>query len=89
VVNHYATLGLVPSQHRHPVHGFRPDPGEYEAARELLAPQGHTVGAYLRACLRWIARDPDAALDALAADWPGPRPYGRPHRGGLPAGPEK
>lgn len=47
-------------------------------ARERLAARGHTVGAYLRACLRWLARDPDAALAVLSADWPGPRPRGRP-----------
>jgi hypothetical protein len=68
----------VPSQHRQPLHGFRPDPVEYEAARQRLEARGHTVGAYLRACLRWLARDPDAALAALSADWPGPRPMGRP-----------
>jgi hypothetical protein len=68
----------MPSQHRHRVRGFRPEPAEFESARVRLEARGHTVGAYLRACLRWLARDPDAALAALAADWPGPRPNGRP-----------
>ena len=68
----------MPSQHRHPLHGFRPEPAEYEGARASLEARGRTVGAYLRACLRWLARDPDAALAALAGDWPGPRPTGRP-----------
>jgi hypothetical protein len=70
----------VPSQHRHPSHGFRPDPGEYAAARDRLQARGRTVGAYLRACLRWLNHDPDAALAALAGNWPEPRQSGRPRR---------
>lgn len=66
------------SQHRNPLHGFRPDPGEFEEARARLEARGHTVGVYLRACLRWLARDPDVALATLAADWPSQRTYGRP-----------
>jgi hypothetical protein len=76
----------VPSQHRHPAHGFRPDPGEFAAARDRLEARGQTVGAYLRACLRWLARDPDSALTATAADWPGPRPPGRPRSSRTPSG---
>ncbi|HEY7201858.1 MAG TPA: hypothetical protein VIC57_16680 [Candidatus Dormibacteraeota bacterium] len=68
----------MPSQHRHRLRGFRPEPAEFETARNRLEARGETVGAYLRACLRWLARDPDAALAALASDWPGPRPTGRP-----------
>jgi len=66
------------SQHRYPSHGFRPDPDEFAAASEHLQARGRTAGAYLRACVRWLARDPDAALAALAGDWPEPRPPGRP-----------
>jgi len=66
------------SQHRYPVHGFRPDPDDYDAARAHLEARGHTIGSYLRACVHWLARDPDAALAALAPHWPGPRPVGRP-----------
>lgn len=66
------------SQHKYPVHGFRPDPADYEAARRYLEARGDTVGSYLRACVHWLARDPEAALAALAPHWPGPRPLGRP-----------
>jgi hypothetical protein len=37
-------------------------------------------GAFLRACLRWLASDPDEALAALRAHWPDTRPLGRPRR---------
>jgi len=73
-------MGRVPSQHRHPSHGFRPDPSEFSAASAELDARSETVGAFLRACLRWLARDPDAALAALAGSWPDPRPAGRPPR---------
>jgi hypothetical protein len=66
------------SQHRHPVHGFRPDPEDYDAARAHLEARGHTIGSYLRACVQWAARDSDAALAALAPHSPSPRPLGRP-----------
>lgn len=66
------------SQHKYPVHGFRPDPADYAAARDHLAARGHTVGSYLRACMRWLVRDPNAAPAALAPHWPGPRPVGPP-----------
>jgi hypothetical protein len=57
---------------------FRPDPGEYAAAQAHLAARGRHVGDFLRACLRWINRDPDAALATLQPLWPDPRPPGRP-----------
>ncbi len=82
MVNQHVILGGV--GHRHPSHGFRPDPEDFEAATAELAARGHTVGTYLRACLRWVGRDPDAALAAVAACWPGPRPTGRPPRDGQP-----
>jgi hypothetical protein len=66
------------SQHGQSAHAFRPDPAEFAPAAARLEAQGQTVGDYLRACLRWLNRDPDAALAALAADWPDPRPIGRP-----------
>ena len=85
MVNHYETMGSMSSQHRYPSHGFRPDPDEFAAASEHLEGRGQTVGAYLRACLHWLARDPDAALAATAGHWPEPRPAGRPHRESPPA----
>jgi hypothetical protein len=58
-----------------PSYGFRPDPDEFAAASEHLEARGRTTDAYLHACIRWLARDPDTALAALA-DWPRPRPAG-------------
>jgi hypothetical protein len=84
VVNHYAIMGTVSSQHGQSAHAFRPDPDEFTQASDRLKAQGQTVGAYLRACLRWLNRDPDAALAALAADWPEPRPVGRPRADSRP-----
>lgn len=78
MVNHYAMMGGMASQHRHKSRGFRPDPGEYEAAAEHLERRGRTPGAYLRACLRWLDADPDAALAAVGPFWPDVRPTGRP-----------
>ena len=80
MVNHYEMMDPMSSQHRYPTHGFRPDPDEFAAASEHLRRHGQTAGAYLRACIRWLARDPDAALAATADDWPAPRAPGRPRR---------
>jgi hypothetical protein len=66
------------SHHRQPQRSWRPDPDEYDKAKAQLGARGRSVSAYLRACLRWLNRDPDGALDALEADWPPPRPTGRP-----------
>jgi hypothetical protein len=69
---------IMPSQHRFPVRNFRPEPGEYAGAQADLAVRGKEMDAFLRACLRWLHRDPDEFLAALAQVWPGPRPRGRP-----------
>ncbi len=45
---------------------------------QVILRRGQTADAYLHACIRWLARDPDAALAATADDWPAPRPAGRP-----------
>jgi hypothetical protein len=58
-----------------PSYGLRPGPDEFAASGHLEA-RGLTTDAYLHACIRWLARDPDTALAALADDWPGPRPSG-------------
>jgi hypothetical protein len=68
------------SQHQHKARGFRPDPDDYAAAAARLEADGRTVGTYLRACLRFIASDPDGALAALAPHWPEPRHTGRPRK---------
>ncbi|MFC0431082.1 hypothetical protein [Kutzneria buriramensis] len=66
------------SQHDQPQRSWRPDPDEYETAQSLLSDRGQSITAYLRACLRWLEHEPDAALAALAPYWPEPRPTGRP-----------
>ena len=76
------TCGMMvgmPSQHAHKSHGFRPDPGDFAAAEASLKQRGRTVGAYLKACLKWCAEDPDAAIAAVDSRWPSIRPPGWPH----------
>src|SRR5258707_2453688 len=68
----------MPSQHRLPARTFRPEPGEYADAQADLAARGKEMDAFLRACLRWLHRDPDPSLAALTQASPGPRPRGRP-----------
>lgn len=68
----------MPSQHGNPSHAFRPAEEEWDPAEEILKAQGIAPGTFLRACLRWLASDPDAALAALAAHWPARRQTGRP-----------
>ncbi len=68
------------SQHRLKPHAFRPEPQEYAAAKAELEARGRQMDAFLRACLRWLHRDPDGFLDLLAPVWPRPKPQGRPGR---------
>lgn len=68
-------------RHARPVASFRPEPGEYATAVELLGARHRGVGDYLRACLLRLASDPDGVLRELAPYWPQPRPKGNPqHR---------
>jgi hypothetical protein len=55
---------------------FRPDPDDYAKAQEQLRQRGRRMGDYLRACIAWLLADPDAAIEALQAHWPPPRPRG-------------
>ncbi len=66
------------SQHRFPARTFRPEPGEYAGAQADLTARGKEMDAFLRACLRWLHRDPDRFMATLTPVWPGPRPRGRP-----------
>jgi len=72
-------MGRMPSQHAHKSHGFRPDPEDFAAAEASLKQRGRTVGAYLKACLKWCAEDPDAAIAAVDSRWPAIKPPGWPH----------
>lgn len=80
MVNHYAILIRMPSQHQNPSRAFRPAPEEWEPAEELFTSRGIVPGEFFRACLRWLASDPDKALAALAAHWPARRAMGRPRK---------
>jgi hypothetical protein len=69
------------SQHQHPSRAFRPDPAEYDPAKATVQAAGHEISHALRAALRWIRDDPQAALavltpymQAVAADSPRGRP---------------
>jgi hypothetical protein len=75
-------MSVVPSQHRNPARAFRPETGEWEAAEEIWKARDIVPGTFLRACLRWLASNPDDALDTLDAHWPDKRPLGRPRRDG-------
>jgi hypothetical protein len=68
------------SQHRLKPRAFRPEPHEYAAAKADLQARDRQMDAFLRACLRWLHRDPDGVLDLLAPVWPPTKPQGRPGR---------
>jgi hypothetical protein len=72
-------MACMPSQHAHKARGFRPDPEDFAAAEGNLKQRGRTVGAYLKACLKWCAEDPDAAIAAVDSRWPEIKPPGWPH----------
>jgi len=71
-------MTLMAGQHRYPAKTIYPDPDEITAAEERLGVR--RVSSYLRACLRWLRSEPDAALAAVADYWPPERPTGRPPR---------
>jgi hypothetical protein len=56
---------------------FRPDDDEYDPAFDLLGKRGIEMTAYLRAALRFLQEDPDAALAAVDPYWPPKRPRGK------------
>ena len=72
------------SQHTNTQRSWRPDPGEYDTSKAHLAERGHAMTAYLRAALRWLNHDPDAALAALGPFWPDTK-HGRPRTQPEPA----
>src|SRR5258707_4701734 len=69
-------MALMPGQHRYPARAIRPDPEEIKPAEARLGRV--RLGEYLRACLRWLNADPDAALGAVERHSPPERPNGRP-----------
>lgn len=68
------------SQHKQRQGSWRPDPDEYETTKSLLSARGKNITGFMRACMRWLRHDPDAALAVLAEHWPSPRRFGRPPR---------
>jgi hypothetical protein len=64
-------MPTMANMHRRATKAFRPDvEAEYQPALALLADRGRTMNGYLRACLRWLAADPDAALLVVREHWP-------------------
>ncbi|WP_454231315.1 hypothetical protein [Mycolicibacterium fortuitum] len=57
---------------------FRPDDVEYTAASVELRQRNISLTRYLRAALRWVAADPEQALDVLEPMLPPERTLGRP-----------
>lgn len=57
---------------------YRPDDAEYTAASAELRRRNISLTRYLRAALRWVAADPERALDALEPMLPPERALGRP-----------
>jgi hypothetical protein len=72
--------GRMSSQHAYTTRTYRPTRAEADAAGAVLVARGWTRGDYIRAALRWLVSDPDAALAALGHHRPPPRPVGRPPR---------
>lgn len=69
-----------PDLHRLKARTWRAEEGEVEAAKPHL-PATKNMGAFLRACVRTLAADPNRLLEAIAAHWP-PEPEitGRPRK---------
>lgn len=65
------------SQHQFTTRTFRPAPDEFTGASANL-PEGKTMDAFLRACLRGLRDDPEAALAFVETRWPAPKKRGRP-----------
>lgn len=70
----------MPSQHGQPQKSWHPDPDEYKAAKNNLAPRGWHITEFLRTAVRWFNADPDRALTVLAPHRPPSRRQGRPTR---------
>jgi hypothetical protein len=74
----------VGSQHADPALTVRP-PAEVKAqAEEILKAQGVQMRAFVVACLKALAADPEAFLAGLAGHWPAPKGRGRPPRNSTP-----
>ena len=56
----------MPDRRDHRHQEFRPDEGEYAAAKAQMGARDRTMNDYLRACLRWLDKDPGGALATLA-----------------------
>lgn len=67
------------SRHELVTRTYRPEQAEVDAARAHL-PDGRTMDAYLRGCLRRLAAEPDRVLAELEPYWPPEKPRGRPRK---------
>lgn len=69
----------MPSRHELTTSTFRPERTELADAGPLL-PQGKTMDAFLRACLRAVADRPAEFLTLVEPYWPPDKPRGRPRK---------
>lgn len=75
----------MPNLHRLKPRTWRAEDDEVSAAQERI-PRGKNLGAFIRACVRALGRDPDKVLAAVAEHWPeDPKPIGRPRTKTAPA----
>lgn len=70
----------MPDLHKIRPKAFRPEPDEYDQAKDVLAKDGREMDAFLRACLRLLRANPTALLALLAPHWPPPKPRGQPRK---------
>jgi hypothetical protein len=72
-------------KHALPARTWRAEEDEIKPARANL-PRGTNLGAFIRACVRTLGKDPAAILTAVADHWPPPPEIkGRPRKNPPPA----
>lgn len=68
------------SQHRYPARALRLPPQLWEDAQAHARQRKLDMNTYLVACVRWLAEQPDTALQHVQPFSDGPSPRGRPRR---------
>ena len=70
----------MPNLHRLKGRTWRAEDGEVAGARANV-PVGKNLGAFIRACVRTLGKEPAAILAAVSRHWPDePTPVGRPRK---------
>lgn len=80
VVNHLCHTYGMGSQHRYPARALRPPPQLWKNAQAHARQHQLDMNTYLVACVRWLAEQPDTALQHIRPFSEGLSPRGRPHR---------